>query len=88
MSAKRIILLTSIILGIFITGCEHSTTASKEPESSDEVTKETETDEPTIFDQIIVGEPIDDINSLYNFTTIFFSIKSYTTLYIVYSNLS
>lgn len=76
MSAKRIILLTSIILGIFITGCEHSTTASKEPESSDEVTKETETDEPTIFDQIIVGEPIDDINSLYNFTE-FAQIQDY-----------
>lgn len=65
------ILIVGIIFSGFI-GCRHTQTAGNEPESSETVTNEQETEDiPTIFDKILSGEPINEIQSLYDFTEVF-----------------
>ena len=53
--------ITLLMLGMIavLSGCQHSATAGNEPESVDTTTEEQETDEPTIFDQLVIGEAID-----------------------------
>ena len=68
---KNVILL--LIFGIIVTvfcGCQNSATAGNEPESMDTTTQEVETDAPTIFDQLIVGEAINDLDSLYDLSEV------------------
>ena len=65
--------LVLLILGIIITvfsGCQHSNTAGNEPESVDTTTQEEETDEPTIFDQLVVGEAINELESLFDLSEV------------------
>ena len=65
--------LVLLILGIIITvfsGCQHSNTAVNEPESVDTTTQEEETDETTIFDQLVVGEALNELESLFDLSEV------------------
>lgn len=70
MKKNILLLLTMGIIITAITGCRDTSTAGTDPESPEATTKEQQTDELTIFDQVIAGEAINDIGSLYDFTEI------------------
>lgn len=54
-------------LALCICGCDGQVSAGNNPDNQDFPTEETETN-PTIFDNIIAGEPVNEIESLYDFT--------------------
>lgn len=65
---KRIIgfmVVSSLVL--CICGCDGQVSAGNNPDNTDLPTENTET-KPSIFDNIIAGEPINEIESLYDFT--------------------
>ena len=67
MRKKILFLLTIGLVFTALTGCRDTSTTGTEPESSESVTKETETEPShTIFDQVVAGEPINDLKSLFN----------------------
>lgn len=65
-----ILLLIGIIITVFC-GCHNSNTAGSEPVSMEDGTiSEQETDEPTIFDQIVAGEIVNELGSMFDFSQI------------------
>ncbi len=68
MKKNILLLLTMGIIITAMTGCRDTSTAGADPESVETTSKEQETSELTIFDQVIAGEAVNDIESLYDFT--------------------
>lgn len=54
-------------LAVCICGCDGQVSAGNNPDNPDLPTEDTET-KPSIFDNVIAGEPVNEIESLYDFT--------------------